>query len=191
MYSSGTSVLGAPGQANYATANAILDGLVAHRKAQGLPATGINWGPWANGGMADSEAARANLGAHGLIPLEPGAALNALGEIVAHGIGQATCSRPIGSGPQSYWALPARRFSTTCLPSAAVRLQPGDSALLRQLHEVPEAQRGSFVTEHLQRELQQILGLRATAGGDQPIPRARHGLVDGGRTSQPVARPVR
>ena len=52
VYSSGTSVLGSPGQANYATANAMLDGLVAYRKAQGLPATGVNWGPWANGGMA-------------------------------------------------------------------------------------------------------------------------------------------
>jgi acyl carrier protein len=44
------------------------------------------------------------------------------------------------------------------LPSAAAAT-PGDMALLRQLHEVPEAQRGSFVTEHLQRQLQQILGL--------------------------------
>ncbi len=90
MYSSVSSVLGSPGQANYAAANAVLDGLVAYRKAQGLPATSVNWGPWAKGGMATSHAARANLGAQGLIPLEPSAALHALGEIVAHGTGQAT-----------------------------------------------------------------------------------------------------
>ena len=35
----------------------------------------------------------------------------------------------------------------------------GDSELLRQLHEVPEAQRGSFLTEYLQREVQQFLRL--------------------------------
>ena len=69
--SSVSSLLGSPGQANYATANALLDGLVAQRKAQGLPATGVNFGPWAQGGMATSEAARANLSAQGLIPLEP------------------------------------------------------------------------------------------------------------------------
>src|ERR1700757_4473132 len=88
--SSVSSLLGSPGQANYATANALLDGLIAQRRAQGLPATGVNFGPWAEGGMASSEAARANLSAQGLIPLEPSAALSALAEVVANGTGQAT-----------------------------------------------------------------------------------------------------
>ena len=55
--SSVSSLFGSPGQSNYATANALLDGLVAQRRAQGLPATGVNFGPWAQGGMASSEAA--------------------------------------------------------------------------------------------------------------------------------------
>ncbi|MFY9922040.1 MAG: SDR family NAD(P)-dependent oxidoreductase, partial [Mycobacterium sp.] len=88
--SSVASLFGSPGQSNYATANGLLDGLVAQRRAQGLPATGINFGPWADGGMASSEAARANLGAQGLLPLEPTAALSALAEVVANGTGQAT-----------------------------------------------------------------------------------------------------
>ena len=54
---------------------------------EGLPATGVNFGPWAQGGMASSEAARANISAQGLIPLEPSAALNALAEVVANGTG--------------------------------------------------------------------------------------------------------
>ena len=40
--------------------------------------------------MASSEAALANIGAQGLIPLEPTAALNAVAEVVANGSGQAT-----------------------------------------------------------------------------------------------------
>ena len=148
VYSSASSVLGSPGQANYATANALLDGLVADRRAQGLPATSVNWGPWAQGGMATSHAARANLSAQGLIPLEPTAALSALDEIIAHGTGQATVIK-------ANWQRAAKGGLGASRPSildhvlpSAVAATRGDSELLRQLHEVPEAERGSFLTEY-------------------------------------------
>jgi NADPH:quinone reductase-like Zn-dependent oxidoreductase/acyl carrier protein len=158
LYSSGSSVLGSPGQANYAAANALLDGLAAYRQAQGLPATSINWGPWADAGMAAGEAARANLGKQGLVPLKPAAALAALGDIVSHGTAQATVIK-------AHWPRMAKLFGTLrppilehVLPKAAAA-GGGGNALLKQLHDVPAGQRGAFVTEHLQRELQQILGL--------------------------------
>jgi len=156
--SSVSSLLGSPGQANYSTANALLDGLVAERKAQGLPATGVNFGPWAKGGMASSEAARANLGAQGLVPLEPTAALNALAEVVANGTGQATVIK-------ANWQRAAKLLGGSrppildlVLPSAVAEVT-GDGELLRQLQEVPEAQRASFLTEYLQREVQGFLRL--------------------------------
>ena len=156
--SSVSSLLGSPGQANYATANALLDGLVAERKAQGLPATGVNFGPWAKGGMASSEAARANVGAQLLVPLEPTAALHALAEVVANGTGQATVIK-------ANWQRAAKLLGGSrppildlVLPSAVAETT-GDSELLRQLQEVPEVQRASFITEFLQREVQQFLRL--------------------------------
>jgi acyl transferase domain-containing protein/acyl carrier protein len=51
-YSSMASLLGSLGQGNYAAANAFMDALVHHRRALGLPGLGVNWGGWANSGMA-------------------------------------------------------------------------------------------------------------------------------------------
>src|ERR1700730_11241479 len=53
-FSSAASLLGSPGQGAYAAANSWLDGLVAYRRSRGLPAVGINWGPWAEVGRAQS-----------------------------------------------------------------------------------------------------------------------------------------
>ncbi|ORB12047.1 type I polyketide synthase [Mycobacterium noviomagense] len=156
--SSVSSLLGSPGQANYSTANALLDGLMAKRKAKGLPATGVNFGPWAKGGMASSEAARANIAAQGLVPLEPTAALNALAEVVANGTGQATVIKANWQRAAKLLGGARPPILDLVLPSAE-KETTGDSELLRQLQEIPVAQRASFITEFLQREVQGFLRL--------------------------------
>jgi NADPH:quinone reductase-like Zn-dependent oxidoreductase/acyl carrier protein len=158
LFSSASAVLGSPSQANYAGANALLDGLAAQRRAQGFPATAANFGPWGRGGMASSEAALANLSAQGMMPLEPTAALAALGEVVRHGTGQATVLK-------ANWQRTAKMLGGIRPPMLDQVLPTGDGAadgdseLLRQLQEIPVVQRVDFITEFLQREVQGFLRL--------------------------------
>jgi acyl transferase domain-containing protein/D-arabinose 1-dehydrogenase-like Zn-dependent alcohol dehydrogenase/acyl carrier protein len=158
LYSSASAVLGSPSQANYACANALLDGLVAQRRSKGLQATAANFGPWGRGGMASSQAALANLSAQGMLPLEPSAALAALGEVVRHGTAQATVLK-------ANWQRTAKMLGGIRPPLLDQVLPTGDgsatgdSELLRQLQEIPVAQRAGFITEFLQREVQGFLRL--------------------------------
>ena len=158
LYSSASAVLGSPSQANYACANALLDGLAAYRRAHGLPATAVNFGPWGRGGMASSLAAVANLSAQGMMPLDPSSALAALGEIVRHGTGQATVLKANWQRTATMLGGLRPPLLDQVLPTGEAA-PTGDSELLRQLQEIPVAQRAAFITEFLQREVQGFLRL--------------------------------
>lgn len=79
VYSSAAGLLGSPGQASYAAANAWMDAFTRWRRATGRPATSIQWGAW-------SQVGRAATTSNPLLePLSPAAGLDALEAVLGAG----------------------------------------------------------------------------------------------------------
>jgi phthiocerol/phenolphthiocerol synthesis type-I polyketide synthase C len=58
LFSSATTLIGNPGQANYVAANAYLEALARTRQTQGLPALAVSWGAIADAGVLARDAAK-------------------------------------------------------------------------------------------------------------------------------------
>jgi len=160
MFSSVVGRFGNPGQANYAAANAGLDALAIHRRARGLPAAAVAWGPWADGGMARGKAER-QLRELGLVPMSPRWALEGLEHAVVLGrdfviadiawerLATALDGRPfITNIPEARAALEARKHAQ----------QQGAESLRTAVLALPEAQRRPFLVRCLAEEAAAVLG---------------------------------
>jgi NAD(P)-dependent dehydrogenase (short-subunit alcohol dehydrogenase family) len=97
LFSSAAALLGSPGQSNYAAANGFLDGLASYRHARGLPALSINWGSWAEVGMAAGVSAdhHRRWAAMGLGLITPETGMDMLGQLLASGAGPQAAALPI------------------------------------------------------------------------------------------------
>lgn len=95
LASSLSSIVGNPRQANYAAANAYLDGLAWARYGANLPALSINFGAIAGAGMAADPAVAAHLKTAGLPSMSMAAALAGLGAALSSGRPQVSLSRAI------------------------------------------------------------------------------------------------
>jgi NADPH:quinone reductase-like Zn-dependent oxidoreductase/acyl carrier protein len=181
LFSSFAAVLGAPGQSNYAAANAFEDSLALLRRAEGLPASSINWGVWGGAGMAArlSNADRERLKAQGLEEIPPALGLEALEAVLLDaipqvGVIQADWGKLLDGFPPGLEPPMLQTFAQESRQGQDRRTQLTD--LQRRLDKAPAAEKLELLTRELQGLTARVLGLAPNRAPDPRQPLNEIGL---------------
>ena len=167
LFSSMVSLWGAREQGHYAAANHFLDVFTHYRRALGLPAVCVNWGPLSGGGMLppDDLVGLRRIGVSATPLDQAGAALTRLvGSPLSHAAVVKIEWPLFRSAYQSRG--PCRMFdlltpSVSAEPALVASSRASDTrhALPERLRNAPIAERWSMLLAHLQSTLGQVLGL--------------------------------
>ena len=159
-FSSMASILGSPGQGNYAAANGFMDALAHYRRGQGLPGLSINWGPWAAAGMAArlDSINQQRLESSGMIAIKPEQGMIALGSLLSDSQSQ------VGVFPVN-WSKFLRQFlGGQKMPflSALISTEPSltqKSAFLLKFEATVASERRSLLVDHVRCQVAPVLGI--------------------------------
>ncbi|MFE1744072.1 SDR family NAD(P)-dependent oxidoreductase [Coleofasciculus sp. H7-2] len=167
-FSSVTALIGTRGQGNYAAANAFMDAIAHYRRQLGMPGLSINWGSWADAGMAASldDRIQSRREARGIGAMSPELGLQILGELLTQNAVQV--------GVFSYdWSKFLQRFPNDANPvlfSELVRQAPTQGKtssqpapkleIRRQLQEATDRDRFPLVLTFAQEQVAKVLGLK-------------------------------
>jgi polyketide synthase 5 len=127
LFSSAAALVGSPGQGAYAAANSWLDALANWRRTQGLPATAIAWGAWAQIGKGQGLAEEAGMA---ILPEDGGYAFDAL---LRHNRAY-TGYAPVADTPWLTSFAQTSKFAESFKSSGG---RSGASQFLTELHELP------------------------------------------------------
>ncbi len=162
LFSSVAGVLGNPGQANHAAANAFLDQLAAHRRALGLAGQSIAWGAWSEIGEAEEQRERMTRrsASGGIEWITPQQGLRAFDRLVRE---DATTGVVLARDWEAFGeSLESRPPFLEDLLSFGQDEAADDASaedLLTRLREAPAATRGEVLAAFLQEEVKAVLRL--------------------------------
>jgi acyl transferase domain-containing protein/NADPH:quinone reductase-like Zn-dependent oxidoreductase/acyl carrier protein/SAM-dependent methyltransferase len=155
LFSAGASLLGNPGQANYAAANAFLDSLAYYRRRRGLPGMSINWGPWATVGAAAARGLDDKGSARGIGAIAPEQGIEILDRLYAR--------NPIQVGVLPIrWHEVAEHFVEWPFVSELRDDRSGtaaDPAFLKRLDGLPADEKRILIAQQVRGQLARVLGL--------------------------------
>ncbi len=177
LFSSGASIMGSPGQANYAAANAFQDGLVAYRRSRGLPGLAINWGPWSEIGQAAAQSNRGErLASQGVLSITPQQGLLLLEAMLATAEPQIAVLPLDVQKLQAILDLPGQPPLLVELVRQALAAQPmavqvqQASALRDKVLKAASSERGQIITDYLLEQVAEVLRISAARlDAQQPI----------------------
>ncbi|MHB1132626.1 MAG: SDR family NAD(P)-dependent oxidoreductase [Chloroflexota bacterium] len=149
FFSSAAAIFGSPGQGNHAAASAFLDSLAYYRRACGLPALSVNWGPWAQAGAAVRHQVVERADTQGTGTIAPEQGLQALGRLMQSGATQ-TLVMPI------QWPRFTQRYAQGKTPPLLADLsaeQTAGSAAKERSSQADWPRRLADAAPHKRREL--------------------------------------
>jgi acyl carrier protein len=161
MYSSVAALMGSPGQTAYAAGNAFLDALAQARTAEGLPALSVQWGPFAEVGLAAAQENRGNrLSSRGFKSFAPDAGTALLFRLLERpravvGLLQISWRHWFESTPQAAGQL----FSAELEREEAAPRPAGAGTFRDELEAATPADRGAELMNHLLEQLGRVLRL--------------------------------